>query len=274
MGEMLSDSNTLERPFNWKLTPTPRDIKLKGDMLVWGPEGKAVKHSVPQQSDVGMLHWFLRLCWKNTPAEEILKFARKWGTLGLCRHSVPTLHCRCDTDNPNSTPCRDLRLPTGERFELLDTWRDCSRRARAILRIASRLLQNKQGDFEDWRVLSPAIPGSFGKSRNTLIVERSSISDAIRWWWLKYGEVDLQLGWNVGKPSVYFSCNLIGLIGSQLMFAVGRSQGIAICTGCGFPYAPKRRPSPKRGSYCPPCRETAPTRESQARARGKKRESK
>src|SRR4051794_17613423 len=78
MGEMLSKTNTLERPFNWRLKQRIRNVELDGDLLVWRPDGKEPQPFNQQQSDVGLLHQFVRFCGKNTPAEEILKFARKW----------------------------------------------------------------------------------------------------------------------------------------------------------------------------------------------------
>lgn len=273
MGEMLSDTNTLERPFNWRLKPTLRSVELYGDLLVWRPDGKEPLPLSPQQSDVGLLHQFVRFCEKNTPVEEILKFARKWGVLGLCQHLLPMPHHRLDLHFRNQPPCQPFQLPTGEFFEALEFWRNYSRRARATLRIASRLNQNMLGDFEDWRVLDPSHKPLGAGSIERLLLEKSLISNEIQWW-LWVGKVAFLPDWSGKRLSVNVSCNLVGLIGCHMMFAVSRSQGIAICTSCGFPYAPKRRPAPNKSNYCPPCRETSPSRESKARARSKRRESK
>lgn len=270
---MLSDSNTLERPFIWKLIPTPRDVELMGDLLVWMPSEKRLPPLDPQPSDVGLLHQFIRFCGKNTPPEEILKFARKWGIFGFCQHFRPMPHPLLDPDDGDPMSCQYLQLPTGEYYEALEFWRDYSRRARAMLRIASRLNQNKQGYFDDWKVLDPARKRPLSKSSVMLMMERSAISDEIEDW-LYRGNVSLKFDWPGERPSIYFRCNLLGLIACHMMFAISRSQGFAICTSCGFPYPPKRRPSPKRANYCLSCRETSPSRESQARARSKKRESK
>lgn len=50
---------------------------------------------------------------------------------------------------------------------------------------------------------------------------------------------------------------LFGALVSQILFAVGRSKGLAFCTGCGSVYNPTRLPNSRRRNYCPDCRPRA-----------------
>ena len=61
--------------------------------------------------------------------------------------------------------------------------------------------------------------------------------------------------------------SLFGALAVQLLMAVSRTGGLAICSGCGAPYVPKRRPNPRRRRYCPQCGLKAAWRDAQAAQR-------
>lgn len=270
--EMLSDTNTLERPFIWKLRLRPKSIELMGGLLVWRPDDEGAPQDNTQPKDIGLLNKFVRLCSKNSSPEDFLRFARRWGVLGICQHFKPFPHRRYDLDLENPKACEYFQLASGQYFEPLEIWRQFSREVRAILRIASRLHQGEQGYFEDWKVLNPTLKRPLKRSREMLLFERVEIAERIQQL-LEHGNLKGQITWYDKSPLIYVSCNLLGLIGCQLMLVVSRSQGIAICTSCGSPYPPKKRTSPGRGNYCDPCKQKSPSRESQA-ARRKKRKPK
>ncbi len=46
---------------------------------------------------------------------------------------------------------------------------------------------------------------------------------------------------------------LFAALALQLLIAVTGTRGLAICTACTRPYAPKRRPNPNRRNYCQKC---------------------
>lgn len=273
MGELLSDSNTLERPFIWNLRLRPKKIELIEKFLVWGPEEEKERLPIPFQSDIGVLNKFIRLGAKDATPADVLKFARKWGVLGICRqHLVPFPHPRFETDGSQFKPCFYFELPSGQLFEPVERWQDFSSRARAILRIASRLHQHKLGFFEDWKVLGSSFERPHTISDDNLYRERRSLGEIIQGW-LVYGQVEPQFDWVVEKPIISFSCNVIGLIGCHLMFAVSRSRGIAICTNCGYPYPPSRRKAQDKNNFCEDCKASSPSRESKAKTRNRSRES-
>lgn len=259
--EMLSETNTLERPFIWSLEPKPKNIELMGKLLLWRPDEKRERTSSSQQSDVGLLNKFIRLD-KASP-EEILRFAQQWGVLGLCKHFVPYTHFLYDIDKDQVVRCKLLEFDTGQHWEPVERWRYFARRARAILRVASRLNQNKQGYFKDWQVLNPTLSRPLNKLGGMYLLEKTTLAEKIEYW-LDYGNVRPQFTWPGDKPLISFGCNVLGLITCHIMFAVSRSGGIAICRGCGYPYSPIKRPKTNQRNYCKSCGKKASSRDSQA----------
>lgn len=97
-----------------------------------------------------MLEGFVKLA--DAADEAILRYARQWGPLWLCRHGRYWQH---DALECRPVPLRDEVWYT--RWEDLRSWRDLAREARATLRIARRLNAGGLGDPTDWRV----IPGRY-----------------------------------------------------------------------------------------------------------------
>ncbi len=60
---------------------------------------------------------------------------------------------------------------------------------------------------------------------------------------------------------------LYGALAIQLMFNVCRTDGLAVCTSCGTPYLPSRKPRRDRNSYCAECGRKAAVRDAAARYR-------
>lgn len=264
--DFFSDRNTLERAFTWEIWPRAKSIKLMGDLLIWVPdERRERKFRDPQPDDIGVLMRFLRL--SNAPPEEILKFASEWGVLDLCKHMNPRTHKKLSKEDG---PCEQLQFSWGDLWEPAEVWRDFARQARAILRVASELNKNKQGHFQDWRVLSPARTKELGRSMFAFEMERSALAQMVEDW-LADGNVRLRFTWAGDRPLIYFNCNILGFIACQLMFAISRNQGIATCSSCGNLYPPKRRPRANQRNYCNLCGKRAAWRDAQADRRRRQR---
>jgi len=60
---------------------------------------------------------------------------------------------------------------------------------------------------------------------------------------------------------------LYGALAIQLLFNVCRTDGLAVCTSCGAPYVPGRKPRRDRNPYCPDCGRKAAVRDAAARYR-------
>lgn len=54
--------------------------------------------------------------------------------------------------------------------------------------------------------------------------------------WLQMGGTELLFTWSRSGRSIGLIGTTFGTLAVQLMFAVSRSQALAICSGCGQPY--------------------------------------
>jgi hypothetical protein len=88
------DTGRLERRVlapRWQL---PRRIVLDGDRLRWtwtaGTDGPGITPDRLIEPAAGLLEDFLQL--RNAPARQILRYAQRWGVLGLCEHDFPAQH--------------------------------------------------------------------------------------------------------------------------------------------------------------------------------------
>ncbi len=94
--EQFTDADTghLERCVVAVRWPIPKRIVLDGDRLrwMWTP-GRDRPGITPERligPAAGLLEEFLRL--RDAPADQILRYARRWGVLGLCEHDFPAQH--------------------------------------------------------------------------------------------------------------------------------------------------------------------------------------
>ena len=77
----------------------------------------------------------------------------------------------------------------------------------------------------------------------------------IRTWLLQSGAVPA-ITWKHKTPVFRLRApSLIGVIGIALMSAVLRSGSTAICSACGLPYTPNRKPAAGKNHYCQRCGE-------------------
>ena len=113
----------------------PGKIDLVGDNLRW--EWTSTTRSV--EISRSTLNDFVRL-WREDSAA-ILKFARRWGVL-----AIQVMR----KNDPLYRPCSDLAYK-GE--DPIHAWSYFSRRASAVLAIASALNQERFGDLDDWKTL-------------------------------------------------------------------------------------------------------------------------
>jgi hypothetical protein len=107
------------------------------------------------------------------------------------------------------------------------------------------------------------------------LFDRKVVEEAVNRW-LRIGAVSLSLEWWEPRPTVRLDSGplsaLFGALALQLLQAVARSDGLALCSACGRPYTPERRPDPNRRHYCPQCRNAAPHRDAVRSWRAKQRQ--
>jgi hypothetical protein len=283
-------SGQLDRPVAANLLYVPASVELRGGRLAWVHhvyDQKGGRYIVsPKAVTPGptLLEEFVRLT--ALPDEAIVSYARKWGLLGICRHNLPRTHWRKSIHSGTSTDrfC-DLRLyknPDGSvetsGWEPLVAWRRYSLKAKSLLDVAAHLhagrivTDNKVAVGLDKSLYSEK-KLSFEVRRRFQIVTLSAELNR----WLALGNVRPFFSWSlVEEPSVSFGTtwfwmarsiertlvvelidfqgsSLFGALGIQLLMAITRVQGFALCSECGEMYSPTRRPNANRRNYCAKC---------------------
>lgn len=197
---------------------------------------------------------------------------------------------------PVSNDVSDIRV-----WEPVNLWREYSRLARSILNLGAQIEAGERGDTEDWRTALVFYCRLRDFDRRWSWLEGLDHYDAedSQWRrrmllcrcvndWLNMANVAPQLSPHLdsGQPQVMLDGGgdgalgtLIGALGVQIMLAIGRTDSLAQCTGCGRPYLPLTRegtpyrPSNRRRNYCETCREAGvPQRDAARDYRARKKE--
>ena len=197
----------------------------------------------------------------TAPPEAFLKFARRWGVLGLCQHQAdgsPPLvmghewHPRLGTEG-----CRQSRAGP------LEYWRHYARVLRHLLDTGASLRErhglrprSKRADEKVRLFLRDCawVTRYFGCLRPVLVVE--------------------DFRFEVKLCGSFLATGLPAALTSQLLYTVASSVGLATCAGCGELFPPRRRPPPGQRAYCTKCGIRVAWREAQQRRREKAREGK
>ena len=137
------------QPIKWAV---PKDIALEGANIVTGLSGNRLV-----SSGAGMLTAFVRL--HESPDAAILRFARKWGMMGFCKHGLPFTHnwpyALFHGENVWNEECNALEQGCLYTDPIV-YWRKFSALADAILNIASELNQDKPANKLNWQIANVA----------------------------------------------------------------------------------------------------------------------
>ncbi len=259
-GLVDTESGRLERPLaddEWRV---PGTVELDGDRLVW--EWGDPAHVRFSRSGNDLLEDFVRLA--DTPSDAIRDYARKWGVLRICAHGEPMSHNPGGSDSPACLPL-GWHPGSGGGWEPLEPWRRYAGRAQAILRAAAALHVDGKVDPGDWvRCFPEDLPL---EDPFYAVPKESRLGLAINFWLGTAKPSGLHADWpRDGAPSIVLGLGrapLFAAIGLQLLFSATRSGGLAVCSNCGTPYFPTRRPRKDQRSYCPGCRKRAGARDAQ-----------
>lgn len=238
----------LGRPLAFRQYPIPHNIELDGLLLRWSNSSNAT----PRRTEAGarLLEQFVALA--DAPPERILRFARRWGVLELCKHGLPACHDgRCT-----------LLSDGGNFYEHIVWWQKLAAVARALLNIAARLADAQPGRAVDWGAVKTL--GALGKSkhfeREGLAVDRVKLEVVLNVL-LSIAKVGPCVRWSKGgwlielSGSPVIGSGLAAAIITQLALACTGGGGWVLCSNCQASYVPKkRRPDSKRRHYCPECR--------------------
>jgi len=261
LAAMTDYKGHLERPLADDRWPVPDEIELQGDRLSyrWGALDRS------SSSGKELLGDFVRLV-ADPDDEAVLTYARRWGVLELCEHGMPATHGR-PALSPSSMHrvawCEPLGFDPAEEkqvyWEPLAEWRRWSGRAGAILKLAAQLHTGNPTQPQDWRTAldfdrRPAC-GLLDDFPPDWTGNKWHIAQEVNGW-LALGQSRFAFDWGAGRgPAVTIGGGrLFGALAAQMMLAVARSSGLAVCSGCAVTYFPERKPSTSRRSYCQECR--------------------
>lgn len=207
-----------------------------------------------------MLEEFLEL--SDAADYQIASYAAKFGVLGLCRHGHIYTYCTTGDRSKTVDPYVDTPADT----ESLEKWRWWARAAKTTLEVAFAARQQPPSEVKDqqirdlvdysgnWLFEEPDFPSRVTAARSLVV----SVCNR----WLTEGEARLILNWpphqarpelTIGAPVA--DAGVFCALGIQLSLACARSDGVAVCDGCGALHSPSRQPRPGQRTFCARCRE-------------------
>lgn len=227
-----------------------------------------------------LLPEFIRLSNEIEPenfARKVVGFAQKWGNLDLCsEHQMPASHnYNCEPSIPYKRvilrPIDSSNISENNQIysEPLSGWRNYSLFAKTLLNLTTNLQEGKLGEEEDWQTLHSIgfLGWSHAEKRkeknyqeNLLQFEKMLVSDGVNQW-LALGNLRPEIKWYNNNITIGFNSassygSLFAYLALQIMLAIGRQDGLAICSTCGIPYIPDRKPDDKKRRFCLQCRKS------------------
>ena len=280
----------------------PRTVTLEQGRLRWEPPLGASR-----VAPNGMLDKFRDLA--GATDGEVLRFAKRYGVLGLCRHRLPYTHAPAVILNrsplePSRKGCRPRQV------EKLADWRWYARGFQAALNAVAQLENDKLPLEADWKALQGSV---MGWSEDFALPKRATklTLAQVRLWLtrvlnglLRLGGVvlavqpdngaDWRAAWHCGpviaqtrihvggrvwlpvemaSETSAYDVNTFGHLAIQLVTNIARTDGLALCSACGQAFAiSQRRRSPTRRAYCRRCGRTAALRDAKRAYRSRLRE--
>jgi len=244
------------RPFPLGPWVAASSASIEGEWLVYPLKGLR-----EIDSSTAVLDPFLAL---ETP-DQVAGFAQNRGVLGLCEHGLPLTHAT----GPDGGPCPGFRFETRGTarvaLEPVRGWLARARQAERILTLAVDLNDARDGDPGIWADALGDISFSWAKTqdrRRRLRQQREALSDLVNNW-CQAAAVGFRLvASDHGISVVVQGQGVNGAIALQLMAAVAKKKGFAVCSYCTHFYTPEKRlPKATQLNYCKVCREGgAPSR--------------
>ncbi len=237
---IVDENGSIDRPVDAASIAVPAVIELSQnrDRLLW-QWGDGDSSTMPGP---GMLDAFVHLT--DAQPERIRDYARRWGILGICKHGLPATHNPPPPGGIGPSHQRTWCYPLGwvdERccWEPIEAWRLFAAQARGLLNIAAQLHDDQPGRLEDWQ---------------NIYYQRACVAVIVNEW-LGWGNVRPVFEWPIDRsPDVKLGGGaLFRALAVQLMLSISRTDGLAICSACGIPYVPSRRPPQGRRNYCHEC---------------------
>ena len=197
----------------------PTHVELKDDLLYWSQP--LHREASPKR----MLDSFVRIQDGN----DIVRFAKRYGSLWLSSDGFPIIPDR----EPISPLLIDERGDEVGWYEQIEHWLQYVRLAKSILTVATFANDMRRAPEAE---LSPLSDFTYFGVEGRDIEEQEDLVGLAVYFWLEQGDVRPTFSW--GDAGWHFSLQggTFGILGTQLMLAVSKSQGLALCDGCGIPY--------------------------------------
>ena len=232
-------------------------IEIHGGGILWKEERDESGSLIGRlrRSNRGALDDLLplaRSCKAVAAGEDVLAFARKWGTLQVCEHGIPFTH------EPECLPFND----EGSVYEPISGWCRFALAAESLLSSAAALRRRPHDQETD-------------TERKHLVSRLNRM--------LRITEVAIFCrdrggqNWPAGlEIEVTSRGSLLGVLGIQILLACTSTEFLFTCASCGKPFnpAPSDRPRTGHRAFCSDCGRSAATRFAARDYRARKREEK
>lgn len=267
LGGVLDEQGRYERPLPSATWAVPASIQTDGTDLIYR-EWTEQRRPRRRRAGPRMLEDFLGLA--HMPAEAVVRYARQWGVLGLCRHGMPACH-------NHEGKVEDWCSPVGWEFgktraeqarEPLSYWTFYADKFRTLLKVTANARAGTDvGDTADWIVLhSPEPSWSLPPEAVTVpTLDGAPLFLGSEFhFYASLGDCRPVLTWHAGaEPRVELGgFGLFGALAWQILLAATGSPGLAFCEECRAPF---RRDG--RRKYCEDCGRPAALRAGAARQR-------
>jgi hypothetical protein len=254
------EENQLFR-FDVEKVPVEKAV-LENDVLTF--VGKAREVQLPNT----LLEDFADLSEKESTA--IREFANKWGRLGLCKHHLPATHTL-----PGVVRTEARLMCEEQPSEHVQDWRQWSKKFRILWRASMMLHVFEHADRQELEIIFPDAdwPRDFWEGLSTkklwegktywesedFSVEWGLLMEVLNYYIDLSGlrfrfRFDPSSNLSTIVPRISLGCpyrgRLFGVLATQLMFAASTTEGAAVCSACGLPFFPKRRPKAGQRRFC------------------------
>jgi len=209
-------------------------------------------------------------------AKDVLRFARRYGSLSLCKHGLPYTHSQFRLLLEQPKFCRELE------YQPIEVWLTWARKLNAGLMLAYDLHRGVHGNRQNWELVFADTGwldqdyclsdlGGYWQQSEHVTAERVWLEDLTNRY-IQIACVRLHFSFlgddfNETPPKIGFAGNLFGMLAIQFIHAVSNTDGPAICSSCGVAYFPDRRPKANQNHYCTTCGRKAAVRDASRRFR-------
>ena len=237
----------------WPKWVRPRHSMPSSTRIEWAwgitPDGKPVGKPSPSVRKALETFWKIGDATAEQAPQRILRFATRWGPLGLCStHGRPAEH----TAECGSELTAQLMDPTWAGSERIDDWLRIVTRSRAIMRVSIDLHAGRPVSRERWADVAA------DETYSPRIESQQFVIGVVISQWLREGRVAPVLWWGgreATKPTLAFTrATIFGVLALQLALTVASnslaSSSLNTCTNCGTPIARIRATRKGYRAFC------------------------